>query len=209
MNYIANSKNRKLKYKIHIFFNRISFNFLNLTLSQKITLIGVVISFFSLFINWFVIDYEKVIKNNSFSLNAGYVGFIIVLMLAILIFITLSSNNKEKIKSKVNLIFYDHTIIIFFGIIIFLLTLTIFNSIRGFILFFQNITIGKGIIFELIGSIFITIGGILNYREKKHELLNKIYVENNQITNGAELEEYKNILDKKAGSDKKNMSLPI
>ncbi|MDD2486866.1 MAG: hypothetical protein PHS92_00645 [Candidatus Gracilibacteria bacterium] len=209
MNYSINSKNRKLKYKIQLVLNRVSFNFLNLSGNQKITLIGAMIALISLFIKWFTIDYEKISNYNSFSINAGYIGYIITILLGILIFLTLSNTNKEKFKSKTNLIFHDHTITIFFGLIIFLLTLAIFNSIRGFTLSFQYITIGNGIIFELIGSIFIIFGGVLAYKEKKNELLNKIYIENNLLSNSVDLEEYKNILDSKPNVDKKNMSLPI
>ncbi|MCK9272382.1 hypothetical protein M0P65_02435 [Candidatus Gracilibacteria bacterium] len=208
MNYSINSKNRKLKYKIHLILNRMGFNFFNLSLSQKITFVGIIISFISLFLNWFTIKYDRVLNYTAFSINAGYVGWIIFAELLILLFLILSNSNKEKFKSKTNLVFHDHTIIIFFGLIIFLLTGAIFNSIKGFTLLFQDISIGNGIIFELVGSIFIIFSGILNYREKKQEILHKIYVENN-LKNNLDMEEYKDILDNKPSSDKSNMSLPI
>jgi len=87
------------------------------------------------------------------------------------------------------------------------LTLVIFNSIRGFVLFYQNIVIGDGITFQCIGSIFITAGGLLYYREKKQDLLNTVYVEN-ASTNDSLLAEYEEILGKN-GADKKNMTLPL
>lgn len=90
---------------------------------------------------------------------------------------------------------------------IFFLTFVIFNSIRGFITFSQNIIVGDGLIFELIGSIFITAGGLLHHREKKQELLRMMYIENSQSTTSG-LEEYDDIL-KKNDSNKQNMILPI
>lgn len=209
MNYSLNSKNRKLKYKIQLLLNRLSFNFLNLSWSQKIILIWIIISLVSLFLNWFTINYENITQYNAFKINAWYIWYIIIILLAILAFLILSNTNKEKFKSKTNLIFHDHTITIFFWIIIFLLTLAIFNSIRWFTLSFQYITIWNWIIFEMIWSIFIIFWGILIYREKKSELMNKIYIENSQLNSNLDLEEYKNILDSKPNIDKKNMSLPI
>ncbi len=208
MSYLANSKNRKIKHNFNIFFNRISFNFLNLTISKRITLIWIIICFASLFFNWFTLEFNAIITNNAFSLNVWYIWFIVAIMILILSFLLLSNINKEKFKSKINIIFYDHTIIIFFGIIIFLLTLVIFNAIRWFTLFFQNITIWNGIIFELIWAIFIIFWWILNYRENKEELLHKLFVENNQLSQDSDLEEYKNIIWNKS-NNKKNMSLPI
>lgn len=208
MNYLTNSKNRKIKYNFNIFFNRISFNFLNLTTSKKITLIWIIISFISLFLNWFTLEFNTVIKNNAFSLNVWYIWYIVIIMILILSFLLLSNINKEKIKSKINIIFYDYTIIIFFGIIIFLLTLVIFNAIRWFTLFFQNITIWNGIVFELIWAIFIIFWWVLSYKENKEELLHKLFVENNQLNQDSDLEEYKNIIWNK-WNNKKNMSLPI
>ncbi|EKE26093.1 MAG: hypothetical protein ACD_4C00441G0011 [uncultured bacterium (gcode 4)] len=209
MNYSVNSKNRKLKYRLHLILNRISFNFLNLSWSEKITLIWAIISFFSLFAPWFTIESDKIIINNSFSINSWYIWYIIFCLIWILAFLILSNSNKEKFKSKTNLVFHDHTIIIFFWLMVFLLTLAIFNSIRWFTLYFQNITIWNWIVFELIWAIFISLWWILIYKEKKNELLNKIYIENSQLNGNIDLEEYKNIIESKPNVDKKNMSLPI
>ena len=206
MNYIANSKNRKLKNKIHAVINRLSFNFLYLSGSRKIIGIGVVIALVSLFINWFSI-LDNSVTSNAFSIHAGFIGYIILIILATLIFLLLSERNKEKMKTKAHFTVSDHAIVIFSGITIFLLTFVVFNSIRGFVLFYQNITIGNGIIFEFIGSIFIFIGGIFYYREKKSELLKTMYVENSQAS-ASILEEYEDIL-KKNEPNKKNMTLPI
>ena len=183
MNYSINSKNRKLKYKLHLILNRLWFNFFNLSLSQKISFVWIIISFISLFLNWFTIKYETILNYTAFSINAWYIWYIILIELIILLFLILSNSNKEKFKSKTNLVFHDHTIIIFFWLIIFLLTWAIFNSIKWFTLLFQDISIWNWIVFELVGSIFIIFSGILNYREKKQEILHKIYVENNLKNN--------------------------
>lgn len=93
------------------------------------------------------------------------------------------------------------------GIALFLLTFVVFNSIRGFVLFYQNIVTGDGIIFQCIGSIFISIGWLLYYREKKKDFLLTVYVENTGA-NDSMFAEYEDILGKN-DPDKKNMTLPL
>lgn len=177
MDYITNSKNRKLKNKIHSVLARLSFNFVYISKSSRVISIGILLSLFSLFLNWFsILDIS--FSGSAFGINTGYIGYIIILINSILCFLLLSSTGKEKLKTRANLTFSDHTIIIASGITLLLLTLVIFNSIRGFILFYQNIIMGDGIIFQCIGSIFISFGGLLYYREKKKDFLNTMYVEN-------------------------------
>ncbi|EKD30302.1 MAG: hypothetical protein ACD_78C00096G0003, partial [uncultured bacterium (gcode 4)] len=74
MDYISNSKNRKLKNKIHMVFNRLSFNFLHLSREARVIGIGLIISLFALFANWFSIV-DNAVQGNAFSLHAGYVGY--------------------------------------------------------------------------------------------------------------------------------------
>lgn len=66
---------------------------------------------------------------------------------------------------------------------------------------------GDGVIFQSIGSIFITAGGLLYYREKKQDFLLTMYVENTWASDSL-LSEYEDILGKN-DPDKKNMSLPL
>lgn len=206
MDYITNSKNRKLKNKIHFLFARLSFNILHLSKSSRIISIGVFLSFASLFLNWFSIQ-DNALKEGAFSIHVGYVGYIIILINSILCFLLLSNTGKEKLKTKAHLTFSDHTIIMASGVTLFLLTLVIYNSIRGFVLFYQNIAIGDGITFQCIGSIFITIGGFLYHREKKRDFLSTTYVENTGA-NDSLFAEYEDILGRN-DPDKKNMTLPL
>lgn len=170
----------------------LSFNFLHLSGSLRVIGIGIVLSFISLFLNWFSIA-DNSLSGNAFSIHTGYIGYIIILINSILCFLLLSGTGKEKLKTKAHLTFSDHTIIIASGVTLLLLTLVIFNSIRGFILFYQNIVIGDGVTFQSIGSIFIMIGGFLYYREKKQDFLNTMYVEN-AVANESIFADYEGIL---------------
>lgn len=209
MNYIVNSKNRKLKYKLHLLLNRLSFNFLNLTTSQKVTFLWIFISVISLFFTWFTYQYNEVITNSAFSINCWYVGYFIFAILAFVSFIILSNQNKEKLKTKVHLIFHDHTIIIFSWIIVFILSIVIFNVIRWMSNFSQNITIWRGMIFEIIGAFFVLVWGILSYKEKKKEVLSRTYIENSKFEVEKDLSEYKDILNWGSNSNDLNMKFPI
>jgi hypothetical protein len=192
MDYISNSKNRKLKNKIHVLMARLSFNFLHLSRSLRVISIGIGLSLFSLFLKWFsILDIAFI--GTAFSIQSGYIGYIIIVIDIILCFLLLSSTGKQRLKTKAHLTFSDHTIIIAAGITLFLLTLVIFNSIQGLVLSYKNIIINDGITFQCIGSLFITLGGILYFREKKQIVLSTMYVENTGA-NDALFAEYEDIL---------------
>lgn len=129
MDYTTNLKNRKLKNKIHFFVTRFSFNFLHLSGNLRIISIGIFLSFASLFLNWFSIA-DTTMRGNSFSINVGYIGYMIIIINVILCFLLFSSTGKEKLKTKAHLTFSDHTIIISSGITSFLLTILVYNSLR-------------------------------------------------------------------------------
>ena len=110
-----NSKNRKLKYRINLILHKFSFNFLNLTGSKRIALLGSLISILTLFFPWFSYRFSTNAyeTRSSFSIGSGYVGYILIFVHLFVIFIILSSKSKERLKSKANIIFHDYTLIIF------------------------------------------------------------------------------------------------
>lgn len=205
MSYTISSKNRKFKYRLNLIADRLSFNFLNLSKSQKVVFLWIVTTFVSLFLNWFTIKYDKEIKNWSFSINCWYLWYVTIIILGICLFIILSNKNKELIKTKTAVIFHDHTIIIFSSITIILLNFVVFNSIRWFTTFYTNVKLGNWLSFSFIWAILILIGGIFNYREQKQEVLNKVYIENKNLELSSNLDDYKDIIS----SNKNNMTLPI
>lgn len=207
MSYTINSKNRKFKYKLNLILDRLSFNFLNLSTSQKIVFLWLVINFISLFLNWFTIKYDKEITNWSFSINCWYLGYVTTLILWVVLFIILSNKNKEIIKSKTSVIFHDYTIIIFSAISIILLNFVIFNSIKWLTTFYTNVKLGNWLTFWFIWAFLILLWWILNYKEKKQEVLNKVYIENKSLETTAHLEDYKDIIN--SNKNKNNMTLPI
>lgn len=195
MNYAANSHNRKLKHKIHLLLNRLSFNFLNLSGSYKIALLGTLLMFFSLFFSWISIPSDNGIASfhSVFSIYTGYWGWILVIILGFLSIVLLSNTNRERLKSKTYIIFPDHTIIIFSGVVFLLMSFVILQTIRGLNIVIHDVTAEKGIIFSFIGALFVIMGGILAYRAEKRELLEKMYVANVRDAKN-DLDEYEHIL---------------
>ncbi len=205
MNYTLNSKHRKLRHRINVFLNRLSFNFLHLSFGARIVTIGILVTTIGLFFPWFLKDS---IAYTAFQYRAGGVGYMIVPVLGVLLFLLLSHRNKEQIKSRMNIGFHDYTMMFFAGILIALLTIAIFNVINGYGGDTGQVELRQGGILTLIGAIFIGGGGILLWREERYEILRRIYVENQQPNTSA-LDEYRDILDRKPQSKDKNMTLPI
>lgn len=207
MNYITNSKNRKLKHRIRLVFGRIQFHLFHLSVGGKIAFIGIVISLISLFTSWFS-TVDPVDSYGAFSVASGYLGYMIVLLDSVTLFTLLSQATKERLKFKTHISVSDSTLITVSGTIMMFLSVAIFNAIRGHEIFFSNISIGKWAVFAALGWVCITAWGILAYAEYKKEVLKRIYVENAQMKESI-LEEYKDILDKKEEKEDTNMSLPI
>ena len=151
MNYTTNSHNRKLKHRIHILIDRLSFNFLNLSGGYKICLLGMIFVVVSFFFSWMLLPGENgPTALTAFNVHAGYFGWLALPILASLGLILLSNVNREKLKSKTKIFFPDHTIIIFTGVVFFLLSFVILNTVRGDSMLIQGITTGRGIIFAFL-----------------------------------------------------------
>lgn len=75
MDYIANSKNRKFKKQILVFFDRINFGTGKLPLSGRFVLILVSILALSLFFPWLEFEYfnKEVEYYSAFSYYVGYI----------------------------------------------------------------------------------------------------------------------------------------
>ena len=149
MNYAMNSKHRKLNHRINMILNRLSFNFFHLSLGSRIVATGVLITAAGLFCDWFQINDTWY---TAFQGTMGYIGFTIMIILAVILFLLLSHQSKENIKSKMHMGFHDYTMVLFAGVLIFLLTLTVvFNAIAGYSTFSAHITPANGSIFAIIG----------------------------------------------------------
>lgn len=99
--YITNSKNRKLKTKILLFLSRINIGAGKLPISGRLILLMDAILFCTLFSPWISITYlEGNIRSYSaFSQYSLYIGYVILIAVAITPFFLLSHSRKEYLRS--------------------------------------------------------------------------------------------------------------
>lgn len=195
--------------------HHLNFNLLNLSGSGRITLVGVFINLIALFIPWLEITSDATrINATAFSAMAGYIGWITLPILAGLTFLILSTRRKEAFKSRLSIPFYDYTVVFFGGLTSFLLAVIVFNMGIGFArtvggAIHINVAL-SGITFQMVGALLVMMGGFLNYREKKRELLHMIYLEN-LAQKETDLESYAQLLGQQpaTAADRSNMSLPV
>lgn len=118
--------------------NNIKFKSTNLTISKKIILLWVIISFISLFLPW-VKDVEKLISWNSFYSLSWNIGYLLILILIMPIFIIFSTNYKEKIKLYSDLSVKNHFIVITTWFIVVSFSIISLSFINWLHTFFENI----------------------------------------------------------------------
>jgi hypothetical protein len=99
--YITNSKNRKLKTKILLFLSRINIGAGKLPISGRMILLMDAILCCTLFVPWISITYlEGNIRNYSaFSQYSLYIGYVILIAVAVTPFLLLSHSRKEYLRS--------------------------------------------------------------------------------------------------------------
>lgn len=193
MSYIFNTKNRKLKAKTSNILKLFKFKFFYTSNETKITLIGIFISTFSLFLPW-----VSTVTNwySSFSLKIGYIGFVFLLINLLLSFIVISNSKKETIKTQTAISFRDHSVVIIGSILGILLTVISINLIKAYSAYITDIIVGKWIIYSIIWYVFVLVWGMLMYKSYKKDISELL------LDNNATESEYKEV-------DKSNMRLPF
>ena len=110
---------------------------------------GALVALVSLFVPWFSTT-DPSGSYGAFSVTAGYVGYMIALLLAVTVFTLLSQATKERLKFKAHISVSDSTLIIVSGVVMLFLTVAVFNAIRGHAVFFSQIALGKGAVFAAL-----------------------------------------------------------
>ena len=100
-------KNKKIIW----FFDNFRFKSLNLNFSKQLTILWSIMWFISLFLPW-IKDVENLISWNAFNSISWNIWFLLIIILLIPIFVTLSTNYKEKIKLYSDLSLKNHFMII-------------------------------------------------------------------------------------------------
>ena len=190
------NKNKQNNFKddIKCFLSKIKFKSINLTFSKQIVLIWVIIWYISLFIPW-IKDINEWIFWNSFYSLSWNIGFLLMIILSLPIFVILSTSYKEKIKLYSDLSLKNHFIIITSWVFIISFSIITLSFINWLHTFFENIFYWNWVILSMTSWFIILIWWIIIRKE--------YYADNSEI-----------ILDKLNQNRKKtkqedNMKLPF
>jgi len=107
-----NNRNKK----INLILNNLKFKFENLSIPYQVTILWSIIWIVSLFVPW-IIDEDKAKVWNSFNSISWNIGFLLIIIFILPVFLTLSNSYKEKIKLYSDLNFKNHFIIINSGLV--------------------------------------------------------------------------------------------
>lgn len=213
MDYIRNSKNRKLKTQILQFFSRITFWSYRLGTSWKGILFCNLGLLVSLFFPWMRLVYMDGSTHNisAFSSFTGFLGYGIIVWVILIWFFLLSHSKKEHLRAYVPFRLSDAQAIVFINSI--MLTALIHFLLQSLI--FQNfatqIYVLFGCKFFLTLSILLIVLSYFFSKSEKETFSTMSYLDKKD---GNQFDEYKDIIEgdipQKSGrvSDK-NMTLPI
>lgn len=114
MDYIRNSKNRKLKTRILALLSRLNFGTSRLGIAGKGIIVLNILLLFSLFFPWITLHLSSSVNvYNAFSLYCGYSGYGILLAVGIMLFFLVSHEKKERIRAYVPFRLSDAQAIVF------------------------------------------------------------------------------------------------
>ncbi|MDD3793449.1 MAG: hypothetical protein PHI37_01435 [Candidatus Gracilibacteria bacterium] len=161
-----NRKNKNIKTLILDIIKKGKFKYLNLSLNNQITIFSSFIGILSLFLPW-IIDKQNNITWNAFNSISGNIGYILVIIFIIPIFITLSSSYKEKIKLYTDFNFKNHYVILNSGLIAISFSIISLSFAIGLSTLGQEIIYGNGPILSMTAGILVFICGLFLRKEFK------------------------------------------
>lgn len=210
MDYIANSKNRKFKKQILVFFDRIHFGTGKLPLSGKFILLLVWVLGLSLFFPWLEFEYinKEAESFTAFSHYVGYVWYLIIAAVFTVPFFLLSHTKKEKVRSIVPFRLSDAQVIVFITSIILTSLIHLLAMIHVFSQF-ATPSVANWLILALTWSFCIIVAAFFLSRRTKEDSIEIRHFDHQDASLN---DEYAQILWRKKGkgdSDNENMVLPI
>lgn len=211
-NYIANSKNRKLKKQILLLLERINFGAGKLPFSWRVILFMNFLFLLSLALPWFHFQY----RNNqvdtffAFSEYTGYFGYGVVFAVVIIPFFLVSHTKKERIRAYIPFRLSDTQAIVFISSILLSASIHLLLISQTFHQFALDVEVGNGFLLFLTSCICVLISAFFLSKATKEQSMDMRYLQHNEWD---QFQEYRDILNvewKKDGSNKDtNMTLPI
>lgn len=204
-------QNRKFKKQIFGFFSQLSFGASNLPMSGRIILLMTVVLFSSLFFPWIHIQTQTqgVTTYSAFSQYVGFVGYGIIVGVAVIFFFLLSHTKKEQVRSYMPFRLSDTQAVVFVATMILVTTMQILLILPAFTTI-GSVRVDTGMQLAGASVVIILICGFFLSQNIKNEKMEAYYLDHNLEE---DFWEYTNIIrtDAHAENERKkhNMTLPF
>lgn len=142
MNYKQRTNKRKMHNSIIAIFRLLRFKSLYLSFPKKIAATAIIIGIISLFQPW-IVDNNQQTSFHSFSALSGNIGFLLMGVFLISLFIIFSHSYKEKLKFYSDLSFKNHFIIIASGAFVLSVSIIALSFIQGLQTYGKDILYGQ------------------------------------------------------------------
>ena len=214
MDYIRNSKNRKLKTRILALLSRLNFGTSRLGIAGKSIILLNVILIGSLFFPWITLRLSSTVTSYSaFSLYVGYAGYGTLIAVGIMLFFLMSHTKKERIRSYVPFRLSDAQAIVFVNAILLTSHVHLLIMTRTYAEQFAlyGVEIHMGYVVALSSSLLLLLATYYFSQDEKSAYVSMSYLDKKE---GEYIHEYAHLLDSEdlpsASHPKdKNMTLPI
>lgn len=186
MDYIRNSKNRKLKTQILNFFSRISFGGKKLDIAGKSIVLWNFLLLTSLFFPWIHMRFLDGVSKSyfAFSLYTGGIGYGILLGCFLIPFFLLSHEKKERIRAYVPFRLSDAQAIVFIDALILTAVIHLILVSLTFTQFALNgVTLGIGFNIALTTTILILVSSFFFSKSEKIASISMNYLDKKDIDN--------------------------
>lgn len=214
MDYIRNSKNRKLKTRILALLSRLNFGTSRLGIAGKsiILLNGIIVG--SLFFPWITLHLSSTVTSyNAFSLYTGYAGYGTLIAVGIMLFFLMSHTKKERIRAYVPFRLSDAQAIVFVNAILLTSHIHLLIMTRTYAEQFAlyGVEIHMGYIVALSASLLLLIATYYFSQDEKTAYVSMSYLDKKE---GEYMSEYAHLLESddrphSSHTEDKNMTLPI
>lgn len=215
MDYIRNSKNRKLKTQILTFLSRLSFGTCRLGLAGKTIILCNWLFLSSLFFPWIIFQSQmggESTKHWAFSLYSWGIGYGIFIALILISFFLLSHEKKEFLRAYVPFRLSDAQAIVFIdAMILTACSQVIVTSMAYAHISTQSVEAWMWLKIALTSAFILLLAAYFFSQNEKTRAVTMSYLDKKEDDY---LKEYRDILGEShahsQGSDKdKNMTLPI
>lgn len=156
MNYQNHSKHRKIRHWLWRILGGFSFSFLHLPVGFRFVLLGDTLTLLATFFPWFSIGAETHVTPYSGLL--GFIGFIFVLLSALLLSAILSSRFADALKSYTGILLSDHSTIVFFGVTKAFLVFVSIAFMKSLVFFTKDLEYHNAPVYAFVGAFLIVLG---------------------------------------------------